>query len=125
MSVWTKAQRAIAAAHLCDLAAKSFRTGDVYCVGLLRAYDVLMEDDPEHRYVYALGCYGVHSPDDIDAAVAAIVRGEHPPGSLPGRALVMRARSLDASRGSKDGYMRGRADMAVDIIALLGCEVPK
>jgi hypothetical protein len=81
----TKEQRAMMAAHLCDLAAMSMRS-DRGGVGLLlRAAEAVMFDGcPERDYRYGLQDQGLAGAD-IDAAVAAIARGEHPPDSLPGR----------------------------------------
>jgi hypothetical protein len=99
---WTKEQRAIAAADLLERAAREARAGDVGAVRCLTLIHDLAADvyDPEPDYRFGLKRRGL-SPADIDAAVAAISRGEHPPDSLPGRLIARRRRCLrDASTSS-------------------------
>ena len=129
MSPWTKEQRAIAAAHLCDLAAESLRA-DHGGVGLLlrAAESVVLGGASEVDYREALRDHGA-SLDDIDAAVAAIARGEHPPDSLPGQVAAYRGRVVrEAARilGSyREHHCEGEVKALGHVLTLLGCEVPK
>lgn len=127
MSNWTKEQRAIAAAHLCDLFAKALRGGDMYDSS--PGISLIVEDDrAEEFYWYGLGCYGA-SEAEKDVAVAAIARSEHPPGSLPGRVTRMHndaARPAGCPVGSEGWCIEQGAHSALDsVLSLLGCEVPK
>lgn len=127
MSARTKEQRAIAAAHLCDLFAHALRSGDMY--DSTAAISLIVADDrAEEFYRYGLGCYGV-SPVDIDAAVAAIARGEHPPTSLPGRIKEYKRKAKREAESVANSYREHHCDGEVKalghVLALLGCEVPK
>lgn len=92
MSEISKTARAMMAADLCGRAAKTFREGRS-----LRGVQLAINVDMIHRgadraeavYFVALRGDGL-TPADIDAAVASILRGEHPADSLAGRILKMR-----------------------------------
>lgn len=137
MSDWTKEQRAIAAGHLCDLAALDLRfrkdgrgTGRALEVAeQIRVLLLTQRVDPEGDYREGLIAAGL-SPDGIDDAVAAILRGEHPPDSLPGKvnARVLHAQnagSMNRDRPTQAPRDYGRQEAFVEVLTLLGCEVPK
>jgi len=127
VSPWTKEQRAIAAAHLCDFAAKLLRGScpDIGVTLAVRAAQTATDGDM-NDYRWSCGIAGL-SPDDIDAAVAAIARGEHPPTSLPSMVAKYRDDAEAAVRGPSEYWMVsvGQNRAAVWLLALLGCEVPK
>jgi len=129
VSAWTT--RGAMVGHLCDLAAALSRRG--YHV---RALDVIEQAralalphpvDPEADYREGLMAAGVPF-DDIDAAVAAIARDEHPPTSLPGLLKSHRAEA-EANTGAavraRSAYWDGREACSRWVLELLGCEVPK
>lgn len=90
-AAWTPEQRAMAAADLCERAAKMFRADPMTRHGetIARWASYLGCDGPEltgHEYRHAMKLAGVNT-EDIDAAVAAILAGQHPPSSLPGKVV--------------------------------------
>jgi hypothetical protein len=94
MSDRANAQRAVMAADLAERAALDLRfRKDGRGIG--RAVEALEQArclvtrsvDPEADYREGLNACGVPFAD-IDAAVAAIARGEHPPDSLPGMVAI-------------------------------------
>lgn len=130
----TKEQRAMMAAHLCDIAAKMLRSGDYgecrtsAAPSILTSAKWLLEPDtnPSH-YADGLASAGL-SPVDIDTAVAAIARGEHPADSLPGQVK----RRIDAIVKAATDGTRSDADMTAaagasafsdQVLDLLGCPV--
>ncbi len=116
---WTREQRAMAAAHLCDLASRALRLGDYYAEGLLSAKSILDNGHPEALYRFALDCYGVESAD-IDAAVASILRGEHPADSLPGRVKRLLGNAENDGEDIDVARTHGRCDAYADVLDLLG-----
>lgn len=91
---------------------------------------VINFNDPEGDYRLGLEAVGL-SPEAIDAAVAAISRGEHPADSLPARLLTWHEEGSSEARAGayhQDAYDEGRglgrADVAALALDLLGCEVP-
>ena len=129
MSDWTKEQRAAMAADLLDIAARTLREGgDSFAwmlVGI--AYDMRLEsEDAESLYRYGRECFGA-LPDDIDAAVAAIARGEHPPDSLPGKLARYHGKAKREAEGVPGSYREhhceGETKALGHVLDLLGCKV--
>jgi hypothetical protein len=127
----TKEQRAMMA-DLCSRAAHVFHCGDDDMLpgageAARVAANMRNNDDREGRYRCGLKWLQVPSPD-IDAAVAAIARGEHPPDSLPGRVKKMHAdakeRADRPNQASEDDYFAmGEESAAAHVLDLLGCKV--
>jgi hypothetical protein len=129
MSDPTNAQRAMMAAHLCDLAAKALRSGRRSHLApslMFVAGDVLHVVDPVQDYREALRDSGV-SPADIDAAVAAIARGEHPADSLPGQLMRYHGkakREAESVPGSfREHHCEGEVKALGHVLDLLGYKV--
>lgn len=118
------------AADLCERAAAALRRGDTTAFEALTVAHGLRHGGgiPERLYRYGLALLHV-ATDDIEAAVAAILRGEHPPDSLPGRVAEAQRKAeqaRDVHQGNTLGYRHGGAvDALGGVLALLGCEVPK
>lgn len=105
-----------AAAHLCDLAGIAFRNGDIVSGRALSRYAIDVINEPEGRafYMQALRIAGL-APEDIDAAVAAVLEGKHPADSLMGRVAQMRiiARRDDTKAGD---YACDAFDAVLDLL---------
>jgi hypothetical protein len=121
----TKEQRATMAADLAERSALDLRfRKDGRGIG--RAVEALEQArclvtrsvDPEADYREGLNAIGVPF-DDIDAACAAIARGEHPPDSLPGRVEEMR------NEANVSGKLRhqGKRAACQRVLMMLGCPV--
>ena len=84
VTVWDGRQRAIAAAHLYELAMLMARRGDAEAAPSVAwwAESVTNMSAIREHYRDGLEAAGLSSAD-IDAAVAAIARGDDPPDSLP------------------------------------------
>ncbi len=125
---WTKEQRAMMAADLAERAAYKIRANRDGIGALTESVShVLWGTAPERCYREALGGASL-SPADIDAAVAAIARGEHPADSLPGKVERMRAQAAADEQAcgssSDDGIIAfGEGLVCKTILELLGCEV--
>jgi hypothetical protein len=132
VSAWTKEQRAIAAADLaCRGGREALATHPTKASVALRVAAEIVADacDCESIYRAVLKMLTV-TPDDIDAAVAAISRGEHPPDSLPGKVDALRRRAEEEGSRNRDRPTQaprdfGREEAFGEVLALLGCEVPK
>jgi hypothetical protein len=126
----TKEQRARMAAHLCDIAAQRLRSGGFGAgeQAATGATEVLLGTAmTEALYVANLRLLLVPLAD-IDAACAAIFRGEHPPDSLPGRLEEMRGDAKDTVESSPEGSYVEReavgAELAYcNVLDLLGCKL--
>ncbi len=126
MNEWTKEQRRIAAADLAyrGAVAPIIRMGLVFRV----AADIAdAACDAESDYALMLERLNV-APADIDAACAAIARGEHPPDSLPGQLLRYRGKAKregESVPGSfREHYCEGEVKALGHVLGLLGCKVP-
>jgi hypothetical protein len=131
VSDWTKEQRSMAAAHLCDLAGVAFREGRFLSgkIILEEAAGVPYDITPDACYrrgLLAAEC----SPMPVAAAVASILRGEHPVDSLPGRIESQSAHALELV-GNPDlcemdhyGLLGGIGTLS-DVLQMLGCKVPQ
>ena len=134
MSAWTKEDGRLlqlAAADICERTTHALRAN--LCQDVTRPLGIAIDlirgvGDCESEYRRALRICGL-APADIDAAVAAIARGEHPPDSLPGQAVAYRGRVVrEAARilGSyREHHCDGEVKALGHVLSLLGCEVPK
>jgi hypothetical protein len=125
----TKEQRAAMAAHLCDLAAKALRSGGPMAdtLDLLdRAWGTAADSsNVEASYREGLKLTRA-APADIDAAVASIARGEHPPDSLPGRVGIYKGhadREIPRREGDRIHVLRfqGESIALGWVLEQLGC----
>lgn len=106
------------AADLCERAASALRRGDPSAFEALTVAHDLRHGGGIHERLYRYGLGLLHvEPDDIDVAVAAIARGEHPPTSLPARIVSI--------RDSEGGNLIGSVSAFNDVLTMLGCEAPK
>ena len=124
---WTKEQRAIAAADLAHRGARAALAGHSRASLALRCAADIVGDlcDAPNDYSFVLKTLDVASVD-IDAAVDAIARGEHPPDSLPGRVEKMRGDCFRRAEGEHGSAMDVGAEAVLyNMLALLGCEVSK
>ncbi len=119
-----KKARGMMAADMAHRAAIALTGGDMYSACLRVAADILDSRalDNEASYRFALGCYG-STPEQIDAAVAAIDRGKWPADSITGRVLKMRDEA--ASRVTNEDIMmdatgEAKRDAFDAVLALLG-----
>lgn len=107
-------KRAMMAAHMCDEAARRFRLGDwvnaEMCASTASeiALSARIGRVDYVATLQALGC----SPDQIDAAVVAILTGCHPASSLPGRVAKMRDSANRERRHHETSGDGRRADKA-------------
>jgi hypothetical protein len=130
VSDWTPNQRRAAAADLCERAAVALRIPLDPEDGRLRIVDdeilkmarIILHagSDCPPGIAYGSGLRLCRSDRDaIDAAVAAILAGQHPPDSLAGK--------LDDAtrRGDEDGtYIGdGRSEMARAVLEWIGCKL--
>lgn len=127
MKTVSKEQRAMMIAHLCDEASKVVRSGcTLRREVLVRADDVTcaLGCDVEEDYRTGLRFAGL-GPEQIDAAVSSIERGEWPADSFVGRVEKMRA---DAARGAAsvmcdmESHVRhcAKQEALGNVLALLG-----
>lgn len=135
MSAWTKEQRAIAAAHLCDIAARLLRSGDYMKANagavpslLVNAKWLIDPDANPSHYADGLRSAGL-SPVDINAAVADILRGSCPSSSLPGMVATCFSDAMELAVGPelcvRDLRAEGAASAFRTVLTMLGYEVPK
>ena len=119
-------QRAAMAAHLFDLGGHRARRGephDVTAKIARAACYVLSVDNVADEYRRGLDFAGL-APEQIDAAVSTIERGEEPADSLVGQVRKMRKTSLfnaDGNAIAARGYRHeGEAHAFNAVLALLG-----
>lgn len=123
----------IMAAHLCDLSGIAFRNGDtVRARKIVNAMVSVADWTPppdghsgiQAAYYYRAGLVTARlAPEDIDASVAACMRGEHPADSLMGRVAKMRD---DATRyentaavTARDWHDNGKAACSAAVLDIL------
>ncbi len=128
MTDWTKEQRAMAAAHLCDLAGVANREGHRFTAGQLAEAAAILSHgesaDPSLTYRAALTELS-RTTEAIDNAVASILRGEHPADSLPGRVEAMyKMGKRGAAREGQDQentqWYLGNVRATGDVLEMLG-----
>lgn len=123
-------QRAMMAAHLCDLAASAIRAGDRLTANGIASVLIYARwmIDPDGlgattNYRDGLQTAGL-TPAQIDAAVASIQRGEEPADSLTGKVRAMHATSLEdigvAQTETRRMACAGQAHAFGAVLALLG-----
>lgn len=120
-------QRAKMAGHVGDLAGIALRRGDSAKGRSLLEYarDLLTEDGPEDYFLEALLEADVPR-DDADAAVAAILDGKHPPGSLPASVAAYGLNAAKAAMNQAEAMTyrhrcRGAEEAMDHVLDLLGC----
>ncbi len=129
MSDPTNAQRAMMAADLAERATITFRRAD-YVTGEMVLSSAAEIASSRHSawidYELTLQAMGIAAAD-IDAAVAAIARGEHPPDSLPGQLMRYHGkakREAESVPGSfREHHCEGEVKGLGCVLSLLGCKV--
>ena len=127
---WKKLNRDIACAHLGDLATRAFRDGDTAKgIALLGCtQEVADQPHPELRYregiarAAGLLTNDADAVEQADAAVAAVLRGEVPPGSLPARFRALWAVEDKIANGRRSPFPNprvGRKPLVERLRALL------
>ncbi len=133
VSEWTPAQRRAAAADLCERAAAVLRTGRAFArVVMVQARCLEQplsspDGDAEADYRSGLEECGV-ACHDADAAVAAILAGQHPPDSLAARLFSARTLYQEAAathrrnhdRASAVSFQEGRASALLTVLQWIG-----
>ena len=123
MIPWEKTHRDLACGHLGDLSTRAFREGNTGkgLVLLSAAQRVAVESSPEESYrgglAWAADLLTGDAVELFDAAVAAILAGKHPPGSLPAELEEMRAESPFAGKLRHEGKDRA----CERALTIMGC----
>lgn len=123
------AARLLMAGHMGDVATKLLRgaKAEVAHAIFLLAADVLLVFDAERDYREGLARAGL-AAEDIDDAIAAVLRGEHPPGSLPAMVVKIRdtaeksVNDLPMDASAAKSALAGSVITCRSVLALLGVE---